>query len=159
MAWENSRNYVTSPLVFPRNDIWKTSAESFWSVPNNHSNSRLFSQVDIKSGIYWFEEEPRVLLSNIVRKEKFLFGIPFNIKMNQESAWYHFEGSRQSWKSLVPRPYTARSMRLESLRVCLGCVTEIHRPRRPGKTLHGGQAITLITGGPSSTRDFISRNP
>ena len=111
MAWENSRNYVTSPLVFPRNDIWKTSAESFWSVPNNHSNSRLFSQVDIKSGMYWFEEEPRVLLSNIVREEKFLFGIPFNIKMNQESAWYHFEGSRQSWKSLVPRPYTARSMR------------------------------------------------
>ena len=31
LAWENSRHSATLPLVFPRNDVWETSAEiPYW---------------------------------------------------------------------------------------------------------------------------------
>ena len=35
LAWENSRHFVTPPLVSPRNDVWETMAEiPYWSVRN-----------------------------------------------------------------------------------------------------------------------------
>ena len=27
IAWKNSRHFAMSPLVFPRNNVWETSAE------------------------------------------------------------------------------------------------------------------------------------